>query len=119
MHMGAMHLPYNEGGADPVAAAAAASSPSNNGQLVQEEGREAGSVALSVYAEYARFIGTAISLVLWAAMFAGQGAYLASDLWLALWSRSGAGSQGDVRSVGNMRKRINSACCRAFFAVVV
>jgi hypothetical protein len=69
-----------------------------SGQLVRDEGRESGSVKLSVYIEYARYIGVAISLVLGAAMIGGQGAYLASDLWLAFWSRSSPSSQGDDRS---------------------
>ena len=73
-----------------------------SGQLVLDEGRESGSVKLSVYVEYARYIGFAVSLVLWAAMIGGQGAYLASDLWLAFWSRSSPGSQGDDRSELNI-----------------
>ena len=52
---------------------------------------------MSVYLEYARYIGAVASLLLWLAMFAGQGAYLASDLWLAFWSRSAPGSQGEDR----------------------
>lgn len=70
-----------------------------SGQLVQEEGREAGSVRASVYLDYALYIGMAITVVLCVAMLCGQGIYLASDLWLAFWSKSSPSNQGEARQV--------------------
>ncbi|GAX75678.1 hypothetical protein CEUSTIGMA_g3121.t1 [Chlamydomonas eustigma] len=78
-----------------VEAAEVAAGPA--GQLVKEEGRETGSVKFRVYQEYAWYLGTATALFLWFAVILGQTTYVASDLWLAFWSKSSSASQLEVR----------------------
>ena len=60
------------------------------------EGRETGTVKWSVYLSYGSSIGTILSFLLLIAMVAGQGAYVATDWWLASWSRALAGKPRQI-----------------------
>jgi hypothetical protein len=69
------------------------------GQLVAAEAREIGSVSWSVYGQYCKQIGLLTTVLLTAALFAGQGLALAAEWWLALWAASPPSQQQQVRCV--------------------
>ncbi|GIM00727.1 hypothetical protein Vretimale_5639, partial [Volvox reticuliferus] len=67
------------------------------GKLVQLEDRVTGSVSWRVYASYCRHLGLLATALIWVALFAGQAVFLASEWWLALWSRADSSEQGNIR----------------------
>lgn len=69
------------------------------GQLVAAEAREIGSVSWSVYGQYCKQIGLLTTVLLTAALFAGQALALAAEWWLALWAASPPSQQQQVRCV--------------------
>lgn len=78
-----------------VFAADDAKQQARDGRLVRAEHRQDGDVAWSVYFEYVKKLGLPTSAVVLALLFGGQALSLASDWWLAKWSRSG--DQADLR----------------------
>jgi hypothetical protein len=48
-------------------------------------------------AQYMRYAGAGASCAVLVALFAGQAAYLASEWWLALWSRASPDDQAQDR----------------------
>eukprot|EP00879_Flechtneria_rotunda_P017481 GHRR01018328.1.p1 GENE.GHRR01018328.1~~GHRR01018328.1.p1 ORF type:complete len:1541 (+),score=583.94 GHRR01018328.1:446-5068(+) len=72
----------------PASAAASEDAGQHDGKLVIAEAREAGSVSWRVYGAYAKQLGPITSVVLVAALVAGQGIAVAGDWWLAKWSSS-------------------------------
>lgn len=80
-------------------AAAAGAGAAPVGQLVAAEAREIGSVSWSVYGQYCKQIGLLTTVLLTAALFAGQGLALAAEWWLALWAASPPSQQQQVRCV--------------------
>lgn len=89
------------GGASITAAAGGkaggASAAAVSGQLVAAETREIGSVSWSVYGEYCKQMGLLTTLLLVAALFAGQGFALAAEWWLALWASAPRSEQSKAK----------------------
>ncbi len=45
-------------------------------------------VCVCVFPQYLQHVGVIVSFLVFIGLIAGQAAFLASDWWLALWSRS-------------------------------
>ncbi|KAG2425890.1 hypothetical protein HYH02_014893 [Chlamydomonas schloesseri] len=67
----------------------------DTGKLVASEDKATGTVSWAVYGRYCRHMGLGATAFIVAGMLAGQGVFLASEWWLALWSRADAGDQGN------------------------
>ncbi|EFJ47496.1 hypothetical protein VOLCADRAFT_30254, partial [Volvox carteri f. nagariensis] len=85
------------GDAAAAAAASLAVASSGSEDLVQSEDRVTGTVSWRVYGSYCRHLGLMATGFICAAMFAGQAVFLASEWWLALWSRADGEDQGHVK----------------------
>ncbi|GLC33196.1 hypothetical protein PLESTB_000360400 [Pleodorina starrii] len=84
------------GGEEEADSKSASLQKADAGKLVQSEDRVTGTVSWRVYASYCRHLGLLATALIWAAMFAGQAVFLASEWWLALWSRSQPDDQARV-----------------------
>lgn len=65
------------------------------GKLVQREYRQEGDVSWSVYWSYVKQLGLVWSFGITLMLVGGQACSVASDWWLAMWSR--AGDQADLK----------------------
>ena len=69
------------------------------GKLVKAEHRTEGDVSWGVYQGYCQRFGLMSMVFVCIFLFLGQAAYVASDWWLALWSRGSGMPQSDLRWV--------------------
>ena len=67
------------------------------GKLVKAEHRTEGDVAFSVYKAYCIRFGLLSMKIVLTLLICGQAAYVASDWWLALWSRGAMMPQSELR----------------------